>query len=121
MKLADHAHELIDFITSHFDCYWLTTHCKGSIRTPLTYLSTYLDEMMLEKLKLLKPTQWETLKTEAIDFSSDFFWLDDQPFDSEKRVLDAHSALDKLIIVHLENKDEIKRIVAILQASMPIQ
>ena len=82
----------------------------------MAYLSAYMDEMMLEKLKSVKPTYWETLKTEAIDFSSDFYWLDDQPFDSEKRILKAHDASGKLIIVNLENKDELKRIVATLQA-----
>jgi hypothetical protein len=112
---ADYSIQFIDFMTSHFDCYWLTTHCKGKISYPLRYLTKYFDNATLEKLQKIKPTNWTTLKTEAIDFSSDFIWLDDNPFVSEINVLTAHFANDKLIIVNLDNTNELKRIMEILK------
>ncbi len=113
--IADYAIQFIDFITTHFDCYWLTTHCKGNISNPLNYLSKYFDNAILEKIQKIKPTNWTTLKTEAIDFSSDFIWLDDNPFVSEINTLAAHFANDKLIIVNLENVGELRRIIEILK------
>lgn len=114
-KVADYAIQFIDFMTSHFDCYWLTTHCKGNASYPLTYLTKYFDNATIEKLQKIKPTSWTTLKTEAIDFSSDFIWLDDNPFASEIKILKSHSANDKLIIVNLDNTNELNRIMKILQ------
>jgi hypothetical protein len=112
---ANFAIQFIDFVTSHFDCYWLTTHCKGSINYSLSYLAKHFDKATLDKLRKIKPTNWTTLKTEAIDFSSDFLWLDDSPFVSEINVLTSHSANNKLIVVDLSKQDELKRIMAILK------
>jgi hypothetical protein len=30
--IANGAVELLEYITKEFDCYWLTTHCKGGQR-----------------------------------------------------------------------------------------
>ncbi|MDR2802386.1 MAG: hypothetical protein LBB31_04120, partial [Prevotellaceae bacterium] len=49
---ADHVAEFIDFTTSHFDCYWLTTHCKGNALTAVNYLSNYfIDKNILNLLR----------------------------------------------------------------------
>jgi hypothetical protein len=40
-EAADLGAEFVDFVTEYFDCYWLTTHCKGSTETALGYLSRY--------------------------------------------------------------------------------
>jgi hypothetical protein len=99
--------EFIDFITQHFDCYWLTTHCKGDNAPAVRYLSRFLLPATLEKLRLaVHPTNWDTLKTEAIELASDFYWLDDQPFQSEIAYLQAHGMADRLIIIDLNRPDE---------------
>jgi len=104
--------EFIDFITQHFDCYWLTTHCKGDSAPALRYLSRFLLPATLEKLRLaVQPTTWDTLKTEAIDLASDFYWLDDQPFQSEIAYLRAHGVADRLIIVDLTRPNELANLI----------
>ena len=35
---AKGAIELIEYVTSEFDCYWLTTHCKGDTEPAIEYL-----------------------------------------------------------------------------------
>ena len=77
---ASNVQEFINFVTSNFDCYWLTTHCKGNNQTVLKYLSEYFNKETLKKFETIKATNWTTLKTEAIDFNSDFFWLEDFHF-----------------------------------------
>ena len=53
-KAAEHAAELIEYITSEFDCYWLTTHCKGDAGPAVQYLSGYFPDMIVEKLMKIK-------------------------------------------------------------------
>ena len=110
-KAANGAIEFIDFALSNFECYWLTTHCKdGNSSQILKLLAQYFSDDVVEKLKKVKPTKWDTLKTEGIDFESDFFWLDDYVFEAEKKVLEKHNCLENLILVNLYNKNEISRV-----------
>ena len=51
--------------------------------------------------------QSETLKTEAIDFSKDFRWLDDYVMPAERNVLIKNNALNKLILIDFKNNPEI--------------
>ena len=60
---------------------------------------------------------WKTLKTEAIDFSSDFFWLEDNPFQSEIKILYDNFHFDKLIIIDLNKPTELQRVQQILMNS----
>ena len=109
--------EFVDFITQHFDCYWLTTHCKGDSAPAIHYLARFLLPATLEKLRLaVQPTNWETLKTEAIDLASVFYWLDDQPFQSEIAYLQAHDVEDGLIVVNLSNTEELLRLQQLLSS-----
>ena len=108
---AEYSNEFIDYIISHFDCYWLTTHCKGNTIYALEYLSKYFSQQTIDKLKCIKPTQWDTLKTEAIDLSEEFIWLDDYPFIAEKEFLKVHNCENKLIIVNLNRQNELKKIM----------
>ena len=110
------AMEFIDFITSIFDCYWLTTHCKtGDNYHILQYLSPYYNTEIIEKLKLIKPTTWGTAKTDAIDFNSDFYWIDDYIFEFEKNILKRHHKMSRWIEANLNHKDELKRIKELLE------
>lgn len=83
--------EFIDFVfeISNGEVYWLTTHCHdGSTERPLNYLSQVVDQDIFEKLKSVKPTRWDTLKTEGIDLNSDFLWFDDTIFNAEYKRLE---------------------------------
>jgi hypothetical protein len=113
-KMADFGAEFIDFVTSHYDCYWLTTHCKGNAETAIQYLSGYYSNSSIEKLRKIKATDWHTLKTEGIDFSSDFYWIDDAPFESEKEHLKQKQALERLLIEDLNQERELERLIQVL-------
>lgn len=107
--------EFVEFITQHFACHWLTTHCKGDSAPALRYLSGFLQPTTIEKLRqAIRPTNWDTLKTEAIDLASDFYWLDDSPFQVEIAYLQAHGLADRLLVVNLSNADELRRLHQLL-------
>lgn len=112
----------IDYILKHFDCYWLTTHCKvGDTSSAISYLSEYFPPNVMKKLKLIKPTYWNTLKTEGIDFTSDFIWLDDYVFQAEKDVLLKHGCLNSLILVNLNTEKDLFHIIEKLREKIPSQ
>jgi hypothetical protein len=104
--------EFVEFITQNFACYWLTTHCKGDSAPALRYLSRFLKPITLERLRQgVQPTNWDTLKTEAIDLASDFYWLDDQPFQAEIAYLQAHNVTNRLLVVDLNRPNELANIL----------
>jgi len=79
------------------DCYWLTTHCKGDTKHTLEYLNDKLPAEIMTYIKRIKPTNWQTLKTEAIDFTKDFRWYDDYIMEAERDVLIKNNCSDKFI------------------------
>lgn len=86
-KAAQGVEQFLRFVTQHFNCFWLTTHCRAGENKAVSYLAECVSEELLPTFHLIQATNWHTLKTEAIDFSEDFIWLDDAPFNSEKQVL----------------------------------
>ena len=108
---AKHVGEFIDYITSEYDCYWLTTHCKGDSQTAIDYLSSYLPPDMISKLSSVRATTWDDMKTEAIDFDHDFIWLDDYPFNAEIGVLEYYRVQDSLYRVNLSNENELLNVI----------
>jgi hypothetical protein len=106
----------IDFLVNSFDCFWLTTHCKGDLKPTIKYLEHFFDHTTIELLKQVKATNWNTLKTEAIDFNSDFYWLDDNPFQSEIKILEEFGLKNKLLIVDLNRNNEYNNLMSFLKS-----
>ncbi len=93
--------EFLRFVTENFDCYWLTTHCHGDARPVFLYLVSRVPAEALPYIEQFKPTMWGGWKTEAIDFTAPFFWLDDNLFEPERQTLIAHDALASFIPIDL--------------------
>lgn len=107
--------DFLKYITDNYDCYWLTTHCKGDTVHLLEYVSSRFPKEAMQYVKLLKPTNWKTFKTEAIDFSQDFRWIDDDVFRKEFKDLDDNNSRDKLIHVNLvKNPNILKELINII-------
>lgn len=112
---ANGAIEFIDYVTSEFNCYWLTTHCKGDTKPAIEYLSKYFQSNTIEKLKTIKPTYWEDLKTEGIDFDKSFIWIDDYPFQAELAVLENFGVSDSIYKVDLRKDNELFNVLNYLK------
>jgi hypothetical protein len=108
---ADGAEDFIKFITDHFECYWLTTHCKGNALTAINYLSNHFPADILKKLEKVEVTNWNTSKTEAINFQEKFIWIDDFAFDYERAILSEKGLISSLVIVDLERKKELFNLI----------
>lgn len=94
--------EFLKNVTENHDCYWLTTHGRdGSLEHLMQYLKPKLPEACWAYLELIKPTVWDVLKTEGIDFSKEFVWFDDNLMESEKKVLKEKDSLNSFRLVEL--------------------
>ena len=110
LTVPDYGKEFISVLITNYDCYWLTTHCRGGSNNAVSYLSEYYPDSTVAQLKMIKPTDWTDLKTEAIDLNSDFIWLEDYPLESEKKMLREVNKIDSLITVDLNREDELKSV-----------
>lgn len=113
--------EFIKYIVTNYSVYWLTTHCRyKEDNNVIPYLSRYFSEETMEFIKKIKPTEWNILKTEAIDFSTPFLWFDDNINDGEKQELIKHNVLDNWIEVDLrKNENHLAKFIS--SFPIPIQ
>lgn len=100
---SNYAHEFLEYVHEHYpdSTYWLTTHCKGDATTAVERLRQVFDPKTVKLIQDIKPTNWETAKTEGIDFSQPFLWFDDDLFDDEREELVKHGVLDNCVLVDL--------------------
>ena len=108
--LAEHATVYLEFCLGHFDCYWLTTHCRGSIDTVIDYLTPYAGSEFMAQAEKIKPTDFRTFKTEAL--FGDFIWVDDQPTAYELQVLEENYWLERWYQVNTrKNPGELRGLI----------
>ncbi len=113
-KPAEYAEEFLQFVIKNFDCFWLTTHCMNGENHATDLISSKFPNLD-GLINQIQPTNWSSWKTEAIDFSSDFRWIDDDVYKPEEDSLASHNATDKLIRVNLrENPSQLKNITLLL-------
>jgi len=101
LQPSKHLGEFLKYILEGHNVYWLTTHCKGDSSNTIIYLKQFLPNELIKLCEKIKPTNWQTLKTEAIDFSKDFLLLDDYLLGAEKNILKKHEKLNSWIKIDL--------------------
>ena len=109
---AAHVLDFLKFITENHNCYWLTTHCMNGENHVEEFLQKKLPAEAMQYVSLIKPLDWKEWKTEAIDFTKDFRWMDDDVYEQEKEMLHRHNCEDKLIKINLqENPNQLKDVL----------
>lgn len=112
-KPSPHVYELLRYCVASHECFWLTTHCRfDDPESAILYLTDVLEDKCIPLLKQIKGVSWDILKTDAIDFSSDFLWLDDYLMQSEEKILEDNNAREKHILIELKkNPEQLKEIL----------
>lgn len=114
---APYADELLQAVLKQYpeSTYWLTTHnWKGENRAK-EVLAPHLKPETVALLDKIKPTVWDELKTDGIDFTEKFLWLDDDPWEDELKVLEEHNATDNFILINLnKDPDQLKTIIDLI-------
>lgn len=109
---ALHLTEFLRHILNNYSVFWLTSRCRGDSKYTVDYLSKFVPVEIIPLISKIKPTNFGIDKTEAIDFKKDFFWFDDDLFDSEKRVLVGHGKYNSWIEINLiKNPDQLHDLI----------
>lgn len=109
---ANYSDEFIKYLVENHDVYWLTTHCKGDANFTIEHLGGYFSPETMELLKKIKPTNWDTWKTEAINLNEDFLWFDDQVFDEEINILKVNNKYGSWVQIDLsKDPDQLKTLI----------
>lgn len=104
-KASDFADEFLKAVLRKYPntTYWLTTHCWQGINRTNAILAPLLKPETVKLLHIIKPTRWDQLKTDAIDFTKPFLWFDDDLYSKEKEILINNNALKNWVNVNLAN------------------
>jgi len=114
---ANYADEFLQAVLAAYpdSTYWLTTHnWRGENRTK-EVLAPHLRPETVPLLDKIKPSVWNEMKTDGINFSEKFIWLDDDLWQDELKVLEQHNATDNFILIDLQkNPNQLKDIAEII-------
>jgi len=107
--MADHLEEFLEFMIDNHEVFWLTTHCHGGECDAIDHIGAKnkISPKLHDLLRKVKMTDWAALKTDAIDFSKDFSWIDDYVMDAEKKVLMEKNAFLRLHEVSLKGNPDL--------------
>ena len=117
-NLSIGAAEFIKFAADNFNVYWLTTHCMaGDANHAVWYVLRAGDKSLRPYLDKFKPTTWNLMKTEAIDFSKEFLWFDDDCYSGERLELSKQKVFNSWIEVDLmKYPDQLKHELKLLES-----
>lgn len=105
--------EFIEALKPH-DTYWLTTHCRdGNPEKARRLLKAAVPEHLHPEIDRIKPTVWDTQKTEAIDWSQDFIWFDDSIGAHE--LLQFQTARDNQQFIEMNLRDNPNQLLEIIE------
>jgi len=101
--------EFLQYATRHFECRWLTFHAREGFTNNVSRVFRQaigvnaLPKEWLLILDNIKPAPWCLHKTDGIDFTTDFYWLDDAASEYDLRILAARQMSNRLIKAHLNH------------------
>ena len=109
---AMHLDKFLKYILGNYSVSWLTSRCHGDTKYTIKYLSQFLLPQTVNLIERIKATNFTLDKTEAIDVSRRFFWLDDELFASEVNTLKEHGQYDSWIEVNLiRNPNQLNHLI----------
>ena len=117
---ANYADEFLQTILEKYpdSTYWLTTYNWNGQNHTTEVLAPYLKPETMQLLDHIKPTKWNNLKTDAVNFDEDFLWFDDELSPNELKVLEEHEAAEQFILVKLnEDPDMLKKLTEVIKAN----
>ena len=99
-RVANYAHEIVEHLVNKYPVYWLTTHCHGDSSYTINHLKQFFNSETIKLMEKIKPTNWDILKTDAVDFSEPFIWFEDDLFDGEKEILKQNNKFDSWVEIN---------------------
>lgn len=95
------------------ETYWLTTHCTlGDPQNAASILKAVLPDYLHPDVDRIKGTTWAEMKTEALDWDSDFIWFSNDVEDAEWEVLAKYRPGQSVVQIDLKtNPNQLRDII----------
>jgi hypothetical protein len=95
-NLAEGAETFLLWAIRNHDPFWISTRTRdGSHRGALRAFHDMIDPATI---RAIRPTQWDTLKTEPLPLGTrDWAWIDDEILHTERAILTDNGALDRFV------------------------
>jgi hypothetical protein len=121
-ELSPYAEEFMAHLVGCHRVRWLTTRCRAGMPNDIARAFRHamqvasLPPRLAELIALVEPAEWNACKTEVIDFSVDFYWIDDNATPEALQVLAEHGCQDRWIEARVDHKpDDLVRVSQILE------
>ena len=85
--------EILEYAARTYRCFWLTTQERGEGDGVVRHLAPHCSSAVVPLLRRFQVAHWDALKTEAVDFSRPFIWIDDRPLWTEIKALEDRNCL----------------------------
>lgn len=116
-QAAPYADEFLQTVLSKFPdtTYWLTTHNWQGENRAKDVLAPHLQPDTVKLLDKIKPSEWNELKTGAINIDEDFIWFDDDLWPEELEVLEDNNVSQHFVMVNLnKDPDQLKKLIELI-------
>ena len=124
--VVNHALTFLDFVTEHFDVYWLTARShqgdteevERAFRHALPNpTASKQDRGALAKIVSSIPVAaWGETKSDAFSAEEDFYWIDDNPDGLSLAWLDQRGLSGRLVVASTDqHQDDLSRVQGVLQ------
>jgi hypothetical protein len=121
-ELSPYAEEFLAYLVDTYNVFWLTTRCKAGLPNDLARAFRHamqvasLPPKLMKLINAVEPAVWNSCKTEGIDLSANFYWIDDNPTPRALKVLAEHGCQYRWIEARVDyDSDDLLRVCRVLE------
>src|SRR3954470_20571691 len=108
-ELSPHAEEFLAHLVASHNVFWLTTRCRAGMPNDVARAfrpalqGARLPPKLAKLINAVEPAEWNSCKTEGIDLTANFFWIDDNPTPKALQVLATHGCEHRRIEARVDH------------------
>jgi hypothetical protein len=121
-QLSPYAEEFLAHLVASYNVFWLTTRCRADMPNDLALAFRHamqvasLPPKLAKLIDAVEPAVWNSCKTEGVDLTANFFWIDDKLTPKALQVLATNGCQDRWIKVQVDqDPDDLVRVSQILE------
>ena len=126
-ELSPYAEEFLAHLVASYNVFWLTTRCRADMPNDLALAFRHamqvasLPSKLAKLISAVEPAVWNSCKTEGIDLTTNFFWIDDNPTPRALKVLAEHGCQDRWIEARVDHDShDLLRVCRVLEQRISI-
>jgi hypothetical protein len=108
-ELSPYAEEFLAHLVASHNVFWLTTRCRAGMPNDVARAFRHamqvasLPPKLAKLINAVEPAEWNSCKTEGIDLTANFFWIDDKPTPRALAVLAQHGCEHRWIEARVDH------------------